>query len=129
MCTNLIAEAAEKEAAIVFLPECFDFIPSDSSDSRRLAEPLDGCTISHYKALAREHKVWLSLGGFHEKVDEQSPVHMSHILIDSDGDIREVYRKTHLFQVDIKGELTLNEHDTVNPGYEIPRPVASPIGN
>ena len=129
LCTGLIEEAAEKGAEIVFLPECFDFVPFEKTDSRDLAEPLDGPTISHYKELACEKKVWLSLGGFHEKIPDQHQVHMSHILIDSLGEVRSVYRKTHLFKVDIPGEVSLNEHDTVLAGNQILPPVRTPIGN
>lgn len=33
-----------------------------------LSEPLDGQLMSKYKELAKKLKVWLSLGGIHEKV-------------------------------------------------------------
>jgi hypothetical protein len=30
------------------------------------SEPLDGPTIRRLQSAAREHRIWLSLGGFHE---------------------------------------------------------------
>lgn len=53
---------------MVFLPEAFDYIEQDKTKSFELAESLDGPTISNYKSLAKALGVWLSLGGFHEKV-------------------------------------------------------------
>lgn len=53
---------------MIFLPESFDYIEEDSSKSLKLAESLDGSIISSYKSLAKSLNIWLSLGGFHEKV-------------------------------------------------------------
>lgn len=53
---------------MIFLPEAFDYIEEDKTKSFELAESLDGPTIDNYKSLAKSLDVWLSLGGFHEKV-------------------------------------------------------------
>jgi len=53
---------------MIFLPESFDYIVEDKSESFRLAESMDGPLIDGYKSLAKSLNVWLSLGGFHEKV-------------------------------------------------------------
>ena len=63
----LVAEAARKNCKIVFLPECFSFIGAKPGEAQAAAEPLDGPTMQRYRQLAKEHKVWLSLGGFQEK--------------------------------------------------------------
>lgn len=36
--------------------------------TRNMAESLGGNTINEYKSLARQNKVWLSIGGFHERL-------------------------------------------------------------
>merc|ERR1712176_496287 len=59
ICTNLIHQASDKGAQVIFLPECFDFVPSEKTDSLNLAEALDGPTITHYKSIACERRVWL----------------------------------------------------------------------
>ena len=41
------------------------------ADAWKIAEPLDGPTMTKYKDLAKEHDVWLSLGGFQEKGEEE----------------------------------------------------------
>ena len=56
----------EHGASIVFLPEAFDFIGESGAQTKELAEPLDGPTISKYQQLAKELDLEVSLGGFHE---------------------------------------------------------------
>lgn len=53
---------------MVFLPEAIDYIGETKSQSVELAESLEGETISGYQDLARKESIWLSLGGFHQKV-------------------------------------------------------------
>ena len=72
ICTGLIKKAKACGADMVFLPECFDFVGGSKERSLALAETLDGDIISRYKDIARKQKVWLSLGGFHEKVTEKT---------------------------------------------------------
>lgn len=53
---------------MVFFPECFDHVGESKEQSIQLAESLDGALLSEYKKLALEKSLWLSLGGYHEKV-------------------------------------------------------------
>lgn len=53
---------------MVFLPECFDFVSSSRAQAIEMAEGISGNTIQRYQQLAQQLSVWLSLGGFHEKV-------------------------------------------------------------
>jgi len=53
---------------MIFLPESFDYIEEDKAKSLEMAETLDGSLINNYKSLAKSLDIWLSLGGFHEKV-------------------------------------------------------------
>lgn len=87
-------------AAMLFLPECFSFIGTKWQETVAAGEPLDGPCISHMQQLAREHKLWLSLGGFNEKpAGEEEKVFNCHLIIDDQGATRAVYRKIHLFDV------------------------------
>ncbi|XP_071442557.1 deaminated glutathione amidase [Hetaerina americana] len=128
-CSNLIRKAAEDNAKVVFLPEACDYLGRSTQEILALAEPLDGPTISRYKELASHHNIWISLGGVHEK-DGDRMVSNSHVIINGDGDIAGVYRKVHLFDVEIpEKKLYLKESKYVNKGMEIAPPVCSPIGN
>jgi predicted amidohydrolase len=61
--------------------------------------------MSKYQALAKEHGVWLSLGGFHEKIDGHGEkIANTHVVISgADGSIVDTYRKIHLFDVNYDG--------------------------
>ena len=53
---------------VVFLPEAFDYICENKEQSLFQAHTVDGPIIKSLSLLAKELDVWLSLGGFHEKV-------------------------------------------------------------
>ncbi len=55
---------------MIFLPECFDYIGENREESIRLACDERSHLIDNYRSLAIKHSVWLSLGGFHERVCE-----------------------------------------------------------
>ena len=53
---------------MVFLPEACDYIGESKQQSMDMAESVQGEIINEYKKLAKDLDVWLSVGGFHEKV-------------------------------------------------------------
>lgn len=53
---------------MVFLPEAVDYIGESKQQSIDMAEDLNGKTISKYQDLAKQLGVWISVGGFHQKV-------------------------------------------------------------
>ncbi|XP_069375279.1 deaminated glutathione amidase isoform X2 [Paralichthys olivaceus] len=131
-CKRLAEEAKERGAGMVFLPEGFDYIGSSREETLSLSEPLTGDTISRYAQLARKLEVWLSLGGFHERGPEwerDRRIYNSHIIMNDKGDIVSVYRKSHLFDVELpeKG-VSLRESGFTIPGPVLVSPVQTPIG-
>lgn len=130
-CSRLIREASARRACMVFLPEACDYIGSSTEETLSLAETLQGDLIQRYSRLARDCGVWLSLGGFHEKGsgwDEDRRISNSHVILDSEGHIVSVYRKTHLFDVELQSGVTLRESAFTVPGAEIVPPVSTPGG-
>lgn len=59
---------------MVFLPEACDFIGEKRSQIIENAEPLNGETVCSFCQMAKENKVWLSLGGILEKVRHKFPM-------------------------------------------------------
>jgi hypothetical protein len=53
---------------MAFFPECFDYIGRNRDETISLAIEEDGQYINQFREVAREHRIWLSLGGFHNKV-------------------------------------------------------------
>ncbi|XP_063001950.1 deaminated glutathione amidase isoform X2 [Elgaria multicarinata webbii] len=130
-CSQLVREAAGRGATIVFLPEAFDFIGRNTEETLSLAEPLEGDHLQRYAKLARECAVWLSLGGFHERGrdwESTGRIYNCHLLLDSSGAVAAVYRKTHLFDMELEGQVSLKESAYTNPGSEITPPVDTPAG-
>lgn len=131
-CRKLVEEARGRGACMVFLPEGFDYIGSSTKETLDLAESLDGDLVSRYSRLARELQVWLSLGGFHERAhdtEKNRRIYNSHIIINDKGDVASVYRKSHLFDVELpeKG-VSLKESSFTVPGPSLLAPVQTPIG-
>ncbi|XP_044305138.1 deaminated glutathione amidase isoform X2 [Varanus komodoensis] len=130
-CSQLVREAAQRGAGIVFLPEAFDYIGRSTEETLSLAEPLEGETVQRYARLASECAVWLSLGGFHERGSDWEStgrIYNCHLLLDPKGAIVAAYRKTHLFDVELEGRVSLQESAFTNPGPEIVPPVSTPAG-
>lgn len=102
-------------------------------ETLQLSELVTGETVKAYQKLAKENNIWLSCGGVHETVvnpdlpDGSKQIYNSHIVINSDGNIVDIYRKLHMFDVDTP-EFRFRESDVVKPGDEIVLPIHTPIG-
>lgn len=131
-CKKLVEQAKEGGASMVFLPEGFDYIGSSREETLQLSESLDGDIITRYTHLARKLDVWLSLGGFHERGHDwknDQRIYNSHIIISGLGEIVSVYRKGHLFDVDLTSKgVSLKESAFTIPGPRLLPPVQTPIG-
>ncbi|XP_029932865.1 deaminated glutathione amidase isoform X2 [Myripristis murdjan] len=131
-CKQLVEEAKQGGACMVFLPEGFDYIGSSREETLSLSESLAGDTISRYSQLARTEDVWLSLGGFHERGhdwENDRRIYNCHIIMNDKGDIVSVYRKSHLFDVELPGRgVLLKESAFTIPGPSLLPPVQTPVG-
>ncbi|KAI7814175.1 deaminated glutathione amidase isoform X1 [Triplophysa rosa] len=131
-CKRLVEQATEGGASMVFLPEGFDYIGSSREETLHHSESLDGDIITRYTHLARKLNVWLSLGGFHERGHDwknDQRIYNSHILINGQGEIVSVYRKGHLFDVELTSKgVSLKESAFTIPGSRLLPPVQTPIG-
>ena len=113
----LVREAASRGAVFCGLPENFAFMGSEAEKARR-AEPLDGPTLSRIAGLARELRIHLLAGGFHERAPVPEKVHNTAVLFGPDGERLAVYRKIHLFDVSLPGGQHFRESEWVVPGAE-----------
>lgn len=128
--SSIVTEAAQAGAKMIFLPECFDFIGTTKQETIEAAEPLDGPTISKYRELAKKSKVWLSLGGFHQRHPDPNvkKILNAHIVLDDTGELRSIYHKIHLFNLEIPGVVRLLESESYLAGDRLPSPVDTPAG-
>ncbi|KAK7247841.1 bis(5'-adenosyl)-triphosphatase [Aureococcus anophagefferens] len=114
--SQLCRQAKSAGACLLCLPEAFSFIGAAAAETVAQAEPLDGPRLGAYRALAREHGLWLSLGGFHEAGAPGGRVFNTHVVLDAAGATRAEYRKIHLFDVDVPDGPVLMESRSTAPG-------------
>jgi len=98
--------AAERGAKIIGFPQLF-VLPWFAFENRKenfsFAEPLDGPTITTFRALAREFRVVLVCPIFER---EGSDYFNTAVVIEKDGEIAGCYRKVHIPQIPLWEEQT-----------------------
>lgn len=118
-CSRLVKEAAAAGVKLLCLPESFSFVSAEDGGSLKVAESIDGPIMQKYCSLARESNIWLSLGGFQEKGPDDAHIHNTHVLVDDSGSIRNTYRKIHLFDVDVPGNMVYKESSFTTAGNAV----------
>ncbi|PLX40715.1 MAG: hydrolase [Deltaproteobacteria bacterium] len=115
---RLIGEAAWAGAGFIATPEATPYLGPISRKAAQ-AEPLDGYISSRFASMARAFEVYLLLGSFNESSPEVGKCYNTSVLYSPEGEILAVYRKIHLFDVDIKEGPRVHESALVLPGKEI----------
>jgi len=123
---RLVALAGKQGAELVALPECFSYLGREAG-VLKAAQPLDGPLMARLRGLAKEVGVWLLAGGFPESIGESNRIFNTAALMDDRGEIQGIYRKMHLFDVDLPSGLSLRESKTYQAGDE-PVVVETPWG-
>ncbi len=116
---RLVDEAALRGAEIVVVPECFSYLGPEQG-KLDIAESLDeaGPILDRCRDTARDAGVDVVYGGFWEKSEVPGKVHNSCIYMGAGGSVEAVYRKIHLFDVDLSDGTKILESETVEPGSE-----------
>ena len=58
-----VLECKSRGAVFVFFPENCTFIGSSPESKLKAGEDLDGELVQRYQQLAKEEKIWISIGG------------------------------------------------------------------
>jgi predicted amidohydrolase len=114
---RLVREAAAKGAEVVVLPEKWSVLGTDEQMTAG-AEPLDGRCISWARSTARELGIDLVAGSIVERVDGRDKGANTSVHVGADGEIRAVYRKIHMFDVEVDGDVYA-ESASEEPGDEV----------
>ena len=112
-----VRAAASDGAGFVVLPEKWTVL-GEAEDLVRGAETLDGPSITAARAWARDLGIVLVAGSFAERVDGRDRLSNTSVLITPDGEIAAVYRKIHMFDVDVGG-VVFRESETEEAGGEV----------
>jgi deaminated glutathione amidase len=118
---RLVRAAAADGAEFVALPEKWNLL-AGGDELLAGAEPLDGPSLSAARGWARELGIHLLAGSVSERGGERA--FNTSVLIGPDGEDLAVYRKIHMFDVDVGG-VAYRESVHEEPGTEI---VTAPVG-
>ncbi len=125
---RLVAEAVGEGAELVVLPEYFS-VAGSPDFLRQHAEPLTGPTVTWASRLAEQWNIRLLAGSFPERADgtpgtagrsgpTEGHLFNTSCLIGPSGSVEAVYRKIHLFDVELGG-TRLCESATIAPGADL----------
>ena len=115
---RLIREAAGGGAELIVLPEKWNLL-GDAAELEAGAESLDGgSSIEAARGWARELGIHLLAGSIAERVAAAERLFNTSVLIDPGGQVAAVYRKIHMFDVEVGG-VTYRESEHEQPGEEI----------
>jgi len=114
---RLTRAAAADGASLIVLPEKWTAIGTDAQQ-RAAAQTLEGPAIEWARACARELGVDLVAGSILEQLEGHEKLANTSVHVDPQGEIRAVYRKLHMFDVEIDGR-SYRESELEEPGEEI----------
>jgi len=125
---RLVAKAADRGARMVLVPECFSYLGPEKGKAD-IAESLNegGPILERCRRAAEDAGVDVVYGGFWEKSDTPGKVRNACVYMRADGSIEAVYRKIHLFDVDLADGTKILESETVEAGSK-PVVAEAPFG-
>ncbi|KAJ3363561.1 Carbon-nitrogen hydrolase [Allomyces javanicus] len=144
---KVVQAAASRGAKTILFPEATDYVAENAAQARALAQPLMGPFVTALRETAATHQVEIVVG-VHEKLgddevaqfaakqSDHDPPTFANALVAIDGAqqdaglgrILAVYRKMHLFDVDIPNGPRLHESATCAAGDRVVDPVPLHIG-
>ncbi len=116
----LVREAAEAGARFVALPEMFAYMRREGQRFPH-AQTTDGPIVEAVRGWARGHGVRILAGTIAESVPDSERVYNTSVLIGPGGAIEAIYRKIHLFDVDLghSGGGVYTESKSIAPGDDV----------
>lgn len=126
-----IAMQRQPDTKIVVLPECFNS-PYSVTNFREYAEIIDNNSKSQsidlLSKIASKYNITL-IGGSIPEIDPKSnKIYNTSPIFNGKGDLIDIHRKVHLFDVDIPNGITFKESETLSPGDKLTT-VSTPYGN
>jgi predicted amidohydrolase len=114
---RLVRDAVGKGAELVVLPEKWSVLGTADQIAAG-AQPLDGECITWARGIARELGIDLLVGSIAERVEGREKTSNTSVHVGPDGEMRAVYRKIHMFDVEVDGTVYA-ESAREQPGDEV----------
>jgi len=129
LAAQLLGDAARDGCALAVLPENFALMPERGRDKSLHAErPGDGPIQDFLRETAVQHGIWIVGGSMPLESPEAERVYGACPVYDADGKAKVVYRKIHLFDVDlVDKQESYRESNSMFPGNEVVT-VDTPVG-
>lgn len=99
---RLARDAAARGAKLIVLPEKWTVLGTPEQLEAG-AQPLDGAAISWAREIAREFEIDVIAGSIVEHVEGREKRANTSVHVSPDGEVRAVYRKIHMFDVEVDG--------------------------
>ncbi len=114
----LLDEAGKQNADVAILPECVDYVGPDEGVYEN-SEELGGPLSTALSAKAKELGIWV-VGGTHRvREGNDTLVGNTMIVFNPEGEPTASYKKLHMFDITIPGEVDFLESRTVKKGQEL----------
>ncbi|OTA08664.1 Nitrilase/cyanide hydratase and apolipoprotein N-acyltransferase [Trichoderma parareesei] len=121
-----VARAAAGGSKIVVLPECFNS-PYGTVYFPKYAEPIlplpavkeQAPSYFALSAMASENNIYLIGGSIPELNPSTKKIYNTCLIFGPDGALLSIHRKTHLFDVNIPGKVSMRESDVLSPGNKV----------
>jgi predicted amidohydrolase len=126
---RLVAEAAASGADVVLLPEKWNAIGGVETLHEAAETIEDGESVEAMRGWAARHGITLVGGSITERRAGREKLSNTSLVFEPDGELVAVYRKIHLFDVDVGGQR-YRESEAEEPGEEpvVARLEGWPIG-
>ncbi|KAB1190605.1 carbon-nitrogen hydrolase family protein [Haloferax sp. MBLA0076] len=114
---EFVDQAADVGADFVAFPEMMSYIgPKDQYPD--VAESIDGEIVHQFAAKAKAYGLYIHTGSFFERIPDSDRVYNTSVMIGPEGDVLDTYRKVHLFDIELDGDVEYEESERVAPGTE-----------
>jgi predicted amidohydrolase len=115
---ELIDDAAGRGATYIQLPEYFNYL-GPAAGYPEVAEDIPGPTTLRLATLAKQRNVTIHAGSMLEKSGDGAKCFNTSVVIGPDGEIAAIYRKIHLFDIDVPGVRAQHESDSIAAGERL----------
>ena len=113
---SLMIAKACKNADFIVLPEMFNCPYSNDKFIEYCEIENDSFTLNKISSLAKKNNVYILAGSIPEKENEN--LYNTSYLFNKQGEIIAKHRKMHLFDIDVKDQITFKESDVLTAGDE-----------